>query len=47
MPKQQSHTLQDKFNFFFPPFCVLIFSPPTANTKTVGQRQQKPLLTWA
>ena len=30
--------------FFFPPFGVLIFSPPTADTKTVGQKQRKPLL---
>ena len=28
--------------FFFPPFGVLIFSPPTADTFTVGQKQRKP-----
>lgn len=38
--------LQAKFNLFLPSlFGVLIFSPPTTDTQTVGQNQQKPLLT--
>lgn len=35
---------EKKFNFFLPSLWFFNFSPPTTGTKTVGQKQRKPLL---
>ena len=35
---------QKEIQFFLPSLRCFIFSPPTADTKTVGQKQRKPIL---